>query len=152
MAASYHSLRGRLPVGKLGEMKIHTVLGWAAGVVVVMAIGVGCATTTTDRAPLSSYNNDSGMGAPPLTFITSPQDGATLPAGKSIKINAGANDWSGINRVDIYVNGNRIAQDFKRPYTAVLSSPAPGKYVIHSVAYSVYNSSRSSPGVVIQVR
>lgn len=118
--------------------------------VALLVLGVGCATTTDDRAPLSSYNQGGGAGI--VTYLMSPKDNQSFPAGKDITLQAGANNIGGINRVEFIVNGKRIAQDFKRPYTAVLSKPSSGTYVIHSVAYSIYGASKSSPGIVITVK
>jgi len=108
-----------------------------------------CATTLDQRAPLSSYDQN---GAGIITYIMSPEDNQTFPAGKDIRIRAAANNMSGINRVEILVNGARIAQDYRSPYTAVLAKPAPGTYVIHSVAYSIFGGSKSSLGIVITVK
>ena len=116
--------------------------------VAALFLAVGC-TTTTDRAPLTSYNSSSLLGTPPLTFIESPSDGSTFPAGKRIAINAGANSFSGIARVDFIVNGAVIASDSRRPFRTTYRLPAAGKYVLHSVAYGYYGASKSSPGVVI---
>lgn len=109
----------------------------------------GC-TTTTDRAPLTSYNSGSVAGSPPLTFIESPKDGAVVPAGKRLTIRAGANSFSGISRVSFFVNGQRIATDGRRPFQTSYRIPGAGKYVIHSVAYGYYGASKSSPGVVVR--
>lgn len=117
---------------------------------VLLVLGAGCATTLDDRAPLSSYNQGGGAGM--ITNILSPRDNQAFPSGRDIAIKAGAMDMAGINRVEIIVNGRRIARDFKRPYTAVISKPVPGTYVIHSVAYNIYGASRSSLGIVVTVK
>ena len=83
------------------------------------------------------------------SHINSPSNGSSFPAGKTITIVAGANSFSGVDRVTFLVNGEPIATDYRFPYKARYTLPGPGKYVLHTVAYGIYGASKSSEGVVI---
>jgi hypothetical protein len=50
--------------------------------------------------------------------IASPAAGATLSGGHMVSIAANANDASGIQAVEIYVDGSLLARDTATPYTA----------------------------------
>lgn len=118
----------------------------AAGLLVA---GSGCETAKYSNSP-STY--DQGGGAQMTTNIISPQANQTFPAGKDIPIKAAAIDMSGVNQVVILVNGKQVAKDTQRPYTAILSKPAPGQYAIQSVASNLSGDSKISPAVVITVK
>ena len=84
--------------------------------------------------------------------ILSPRSGQVFPAGKDIPIEAVATDLSGVGQIIILVNNKQIARDTQAPYTAVISKPVPGQYVIQSYATNKYGDNKLSSLVTITVK
>ncbi len=59
-----------------------------------------------------------GDTTPPLVNITSPAANAVLTGSKNVSIAAAASDASGIQSVEIYVDGALLVRDTASPYTA----------------------------------
>lgn len=84
----------------------------------------GLDTTATDTAATSSETTGHASyivysdTTPPTVSIASPAAGATLSGGHMVSIAANASDASGIQAVEIYIDGSLLARDTATPYTA----------------------------------
>jgi len=72
------------------------------------------ASTTTAHASYTVY----GDLTPPTVALTSPASGAVLSGGRMVAIAATASDASGIQAVELYVDGVLLARDASAPYSA----------------------------------
>ena len=89
-----------------------------------------------------NYGTPNG-GAPPLCYITSPGNGATVPAGKPLTIKAGANSFNGVARVTFYVNGRPVTTDGRRPFTYTFT-PGGGEYTVRAKAVGYFGNWKMS--------
>ena len=75
-------------------------------------------STSTGHASYIVYSAPTGDTTPPLVNITSPAANAVLTGTRNVSIAAAASDASGIQSVEIYVDGALLARDTASPYTA----------------------------------
>src|SRR5205823_13904143 len=81
---------------------------------------------TTTSAPV---NISVSANSPPTVSITSPANGATLPAPANITISANANDNDGtVSRVDFFQGVNLVGSDTTAPYSIVWNNVSSGSY------------------------
>ncbi len=74
----------------------------------------GATGTTTGHASYIAYSD----ALPPSVSITSPANGAQLSGIRQLAIAVAASDASGVQAVEIYVDGTLLARDTAAPYTA----------------------------------
>jgi uncharacterized protein YkwD len=80
--------------------------------------------------------------------ITQPTDGATVPAGKTIKVAATASAALGIAKVEFYVNGVRKCSDSSAPYSCNWGVPSQRgvNYTLEDRAYD--NAGHTASGKI----
>jgi len=88
------------------------------------------------------YGTPNG-GAPPMCYIMSPNNGATVPAGQPVTIKAGANSFNGVARVTFYVNGNEVTTDGRRPFQYTFT-PNGGSYTVRAKAVGYFGNWKMS--------
>ena len=96
-------------------------------------------SNSTNHASYIVYNAPpppTGDTTPPLVNITSPAPNAVIVRGKTQSIGAAASDASGIQAVEIYVDGTLLARDTASPYAAnwVLRGVSRGAHTIKARA------------------
>lgn len=83
------------------------------------------------KSTLSDPVHITVTNAPPVINILSPANGATLPVGSDVTIQAEVTDSDdAVVRVRIYGDGRLLATLTNAPYAAVWSKPAPGKHTV----------------------
>lgn len=106
-------------------------------------------TPTPSPTPSPSPTPTPG-GDGPVVNITSPEDGAIIPKGSTINIQASASDNEGITKVEFYVNGKRKCVDFSPAYTCTytLSSTPNLVYTILAKAFDVQKNTSTHQVVI----
>jgi len=66
----------------------------------------------------------------PIVSITSPADGASVPAGTPVEIKADADDADGLQYVSFWVGDRRLGTDTTAPYSFTVPSLEPGTYTL----------------------
>ncbi len=84
----------------------------------------------------------------PTVNLTAPANNTTL-SGNTVSAEATASDNVGINRVEFYVGGTRVATDTSSPYAASLdfTSYTPGSYSVYAIAYDTSDRSAQTSSV-----
>ena len=85
-----------------------------------------------------------GDTTPPLVSITSPSANAVLAGGKTLSIAAAASDASGIQAVEIYVDGALLARDTGSPYVATWTLRRASKGLHTIKARAIDNAGNAS--------
>ena len=88
--------------------------------------------------------------APSVAMIT-PQDGATVGGDVTVSVSAG--DDGGVDRVEIYMDGTRLATDTTAPYQFYwdTSAHADGSYELWAIAYDSAGNQGQSTFIVVSV-
>lgn len=131
--SSTFGLSQALPAGISGTLSASSMplaaaasgsVNWIATAAVSTPSGTyGLDATATDGAATTNATSGHasyivvGDTALPTVSITSPNQGASLTAGKPISIAVAAGDASGIQAVEIYVDGVLLARDTASPFT-----------------------------------
>ncbi|MEM1059700.1 MAG: Ig-like domain-containing protein [Verrucomicrobiota bacterium] len=97
-----------------------------------------------------SYGTPNG-GAPPLCYINSPGNGATVPAGRPLTVKAGANSFNGVARVSFFVDGREVATDHSRPYEYTFT-PGSGSHTVRAKATGYMGNWKMSNPVTFTAR
>jgi chitinase len=67
----------------------------------------------------------------PTVSITSPANGATVPAGSNVVVSATASDSNGsITKVEFLLNGAKVGEDTSSPYSFTINNIATGNHTI----------------------
>jgi hypothetical protein len=84
--------------------------------------------------------------------ITNPVDGAVLPAGTNMEIDASTIDLEGaITTVVFYANTNLLGIVNNQPFSMVMSNMAPGDFVLSAQATDQYGAVTTSKNVEVRV-
>ncbi len=84
--------------------------------------------------------------------ITNPVDGAILPAGTNMEIDANTIDLEGsVTTVVFYANTNLLGIVTNRPFSLVMSNLAPGDFVLSAQATDQYGEVTTSKNVEVRV-
>jgi hypothetical protein len=96
---------------------------------------------------------NANIGTPPTVSITSPSNGATIPAGLPVTITANASDQDGsVASVTFYQNGAQIGgPDTQAPYSATFTPSSGGQYTLVAVAQDNSGNLVESAPVVVTV-
>ena len=82
---------------------------------------------------------------PPVVTLTSPADGAVLPASLPVALEADALDPDGVVvRVEFYAGEVKVGEDLSPPFAATWSGMAPGDYVLTARATDNDGATRTS--------
>jgi hypothetical protein len=88
----------------------------------------------------------------PLVLITNPLNGAEIPAGGSVLLQASAVDVDGaVARLEFYAGTNKLGQVLAPPYQLLWNSPASGQYTLTAVAYDDCGLVGVSPSVQVSI-
>jgi hypothetical protein len=115
---------------------------------------VARATDNLGNVTDSAARTFSGVaGTPPTVSITSPSNGATIPAGLPVTITANASDQDGsVASVTFYQNGAQIGgPDTQAPYSATFTPSSRGQYTLVAVAQDNSGNLVESAPVVVTV-
>lgn len=93
------------------------------------------------------------QGTPPVVSITSPVNGATIPAGQPVIVTANASDTDGsVVSVTFFQNGTQIGEpDTQAPYSATFTPGSPGQYTLVAVALDNSGNLAESAPVIVTV-
>ena len=78
---------------------------------------------------------------PPTVTITYPTNGATVPP--SFTIQANAEDDRGVAKVEFYIDGNKVCEDYSAPYTCDARNLASGSHEIRAIAFDTVGQTGS---------
>ena len=108
----------------------------------IIAYAYGADGSETNSAERSLVINQ-----PPSITLTTPTDGYTTVRGTPITLNANASDSGGsVSRVEFYVNGTFIGNDYTAPYSMTWESPNEvGDHSWYARVYDDYSANRTSP-------
>ena len=89
---------------------------------------------------------------PPTVSITSPENGATVSG--QINVSVSASDENGVSKVELYVDGNKVAEDTASPYTFTLDTTtlSDGQHTLVAKAYDPSGNVGTSAEVTINVK
>ena len=104
----------------------------------------------TDDLTLAATYVAGPPNLPPSVSITSPADGAVIPAPGPVAIDVDASDDNAVQRVEFYVDGALIATDFTAPWTTFWTATA-GAHNLTAMAYDVPGLSATSTPVAVTV-
>lgn len=77
----------------------------------------------------------SGNVGMPTVSITAPTNGAMVPVGSNVTVNATASDPGGsISKVEFYLDGAKVGEDTSSPYSYTINSIAAGSHSIQAKA------------------
>ena len=92
------------------------------------------------------------LNFPPDVSVTAPADGAKVVADSKVTLTATATDPDGwIQKIEFYVDGEKIGEASTPPYSIVWVAGLPGDYEIKAMAYDNLNQSNESAISTIQV-
>jgi hypothetical protein len=93
------------------------------------------------------------QGSPPVVSITSPANGANIPAGQPVTVTANASDTDGsVVSVTFFQNGTQIGEpDTQAPYSATFTPGSPGQYTLVALAQDNSGNLTQSTPVVVTV-
>jgi len=92
------------------------------------------------------------VNTPPSVAITSPTDGAVIPAPGPVTVSATASDAeTSVQRVEFYVDGALVATDFDAPYSTSWNATA-GAHNLSAVAFDATSVSGSSAPIGVTVQ
>lgn len=106
-------------------------------------------TTTSSTTTTSTTSTTTTMPVDrtaPVVAITSPANGAKVPANSTLTISANASDNVGVTKVEFRVNGSLACVDSAAAYSCAFSIPKGNNksYVIEARAYDAANNSAVS--------
>jgi hypothetical protein len=111
------------------------------------------AATAYNTGGESPFSNEvsavisAGDTTPPMVQITAPIDGATIPRRTRITIQVSAEDASGIEAVDVLIDGQPHCTDGTAPYQCPWDVPAANRrqYTLRAEATDVFGNVGFSP-------
>jgi cellulose 1,4-beta-cellobiosidase len=111
------------------------VTGLSAGSFTLKATATDNAGATADSSVTITVAS-SGGNTPPTVSITSPANGATLPAGTtSVTVNATASDTNGtVSSVKFFNGSTLVATDTTAPYSASVTGLSAGSFTFKATA------------------
>ncbi|MEM9997326.1 MAG: G8 domain-containing protein [Bacteroidota bacterium] len=93
-----------------------------------------------------------GENQAPAVAITSPTDGGSVDAGRSVQLRADANDTDGVvTRVAFLVDGEVIGEDTSAPFSVRVRRAPQGTYTLTAVATDNEGATTTSSAVTVTV-
>jgi hypothetical protein len=106
--------------------------------------------TGSPNAVMSGVFFDTNTNQPPTVAMTSPAEGATIPAPGTFALAASASDADGIAKVEFY-QGSTLIATTTGPYSATWSHVAAGNYTLTAKAYDSLGAATTSAPVHVTV-
>ena len=117
---------------------LWTNLSFGQRVLTARARDNGGAASVSEPVSIHIYSQ------PPAVVLSRPTNGAILISTSAVALAASASDVdTAVNKVEFYVDGAKVAEDFSAPYTGTWN-PSPGTHAFTAVAIDSSGASATS--------